>query len=153
MYLPVETDPLEAKQLFAAALLRWPKDPWRAAQEVFPTDTRAALFIMQAWPHDGYVKASQQALIKEFGREHFLPSMEETAHEVFHLATVAHTVEDKLKSFELYAKMRGFIAKPADNANVNVNVSNKVLVIKEYAESTIIDSQAKLLAEMAEDAE
>lgn len=151
MYLPADTDPIAAKTLYAAELLRTPHDPFKAALKVFPHHMQACLWVMQAWVHDEFVLSEQRRLIEHFGPDHFLPTMQDLAHHVYATAVGASMTDDKIKAFELYAKIRGFINKPAEAANVNVNVSNKVLVIREYSEAEVEASQAKLLREAAED--
>ncbi len=152
MYLPADCDPLKAKRDFAEALLRTPADPYRAARVVFPRHMQAVMFIVQEWVHDPYIKELQDQFIELNGAEYYLPSMVELAHEVYTTAIHANMTADKVKSFELYAKLRGFIDKPSNsNTNVNLNVDNRVLVIEKYSEAEVEASQARLLREAAED--
>lgn len=151
-YLPADVNPIEAKALFAAALLRYPHDPFKAATMVYPKHMQACLWVMQEWPHDPYVLETQAKLIEDHGQDAFLPTQQELAHELYHTATKATMTEDKLKAFELYAKVRGFINKPAEPANVNVSLTNKVLVVREASEGDVKARQAQLMRDMAEDA-
>lgn len=149
--LPVDSNPVEAKTAFAAALLRYPHDAFKAALQVYPKNMGACLFIMQEWPLDDFVKKEQLRLLDEFGADAFLPTQQELAHELYHAATKANAVEDKIKAFELYAKVRGFINKPA-SPQVNVALTNKVLVVQESTEDAVKKRQAQLMREAAEDA-
>lgn len=151
-YLPAEINPIEAKTAFAAALLRFPHDTFKAAMLVYPKHTQACLWIMQEWPHDEFVKAEQLRLLDLHGAEAFLPTQEELAHELYHLASKATVAKDKIEAFELFAKVRGFINKPAEPANVNVSLTNKVLVVREASEHDVKSRQAQLMREAAEDA-
>lgn len=150
--LPADTNPIEAKAAFAAALLRYPHDPFKAATYVYPKHMQACLWIMQEWPHDPYVRELQAKLLDEHGADAFLPTQQELAHELYHTATKATMTDDKIKAFELYAKVRGFINKPAEPANVNVSLTNKVLVVREASEQDVRARQAQLMREAAEDA-
>lgn len=151
-YLPTDVNPIEAKALFAAALLRYPLDPFKAATMVYPKHMQACLWVMQEWPHDPYVQEIQGKLLDEHGPDAFLPTQQELAHELYNVAAKASLTEDKLKAFELYAKVRGFINKPAEPANVNVSLTNKVLVVRDSPELDVKARQAQLMREAAEDA-
>ena len=150
--LPSEINPIEAKAAFAAASLRYPHDLFKAATLVYPKHMQACLFIMQEWPHDPFVQQRQAELLDELGPDAFLPTQQELAHELYHTAAKATVTDDKLKAFELYAKVRGFINKPAEPANVNVSLTNKVLVVRESPEVDVKARQAQLMRDAAEDA-
>lgn len=151
-YLPADINPLECKTNFAAALLRWPHEPFKAAILVFPKNMQAAMFIMQEWVHDDFVKDEQARLLDEHGADYFLPTQYELAHNVYALATGASVVEDRIKGFRLYAEIRGFISK-APVVNNNVDNSTKVLVMAPPDPEGVKLRQAKLLREAAEDVE
>jgi len=150
-YLPVDINPLEAKTAFAAALLRHPHEHFKAATLVFPDNMQAALFIMQTWQHDPFVRDEKQRLLDEFGPDYFLPTQFELAHDVYALAGAAAAVEDRIKGFRLYAEIRGFISK-APVVNNNVDNSTKVLMVSPPDPEGVKKRQAQLLRDMAEDA-
>ena len=72
--LPSNVNPIEAKDAFAAAMLRYPNQPYKAAVAVFPKNSSAALFIMQEWLHDEYVLARMKLLLETNGPEAYFPS-------------------------------------------------------------------------------
>lgn len=152
LYLPSDTDPISAKTAFAAALLRYPHQHFKAATLVFPTDMRAAMFIMQEWLHDEFVADEKRRLLDEHGFDYFLPTKYELAHDVYALAVTANAVEDRIKGFRLFAEIQGHITKAA-TTNVNVDNSTKVLMVAPPDPEGVKVRQAKLLRDMAEDVE
>src|SRR6266699_1837950 len=110
-----DRDDSALKSAFAAALLRYPNDPFKAAQQVFPggNDQLRALTAAQQWLNDPEVINLQAALIKEFGEENFLPSKLLLARRVFELGERERASQsERLAAFRLYAELRGFIEKP-----------------------------------------
>lgn len=150
-YLPPDIDPLAMKTKFAEASLRHPTQPFKAAMMVFPQHIQAAMFVSQEWLHDEFVLAEKDRLLAEHGPDHYLPSKYELAHEVYALASNAQVTEDKIKGFELYAKIQGLIAK-APTTTINVDNSRKVLMVSPSDPVAVAARQAKLLRDMAEDA-
>lgn len=153
MMLPADCNPVKAKQKFAAALLRHPHEHFKAAMLTFPRNSGAALWIMQEWVSDEYVLEYQKQLLEEFGPQYFLPTKEELSHEVHATAVQARDPDAKIKAYKLFAEIQGYINKPASVAVQVNNIKQKVLVIREYSDAQIEEGQARLLREMAQDAE
>jgi hypothetical protein len=155
MYLPTDIDVLACKRLFAEALLRSPHNPFDAARKVFPTNNQAAIFIMQNWQFDDYVKAYQAELLEEHGPDHFLPTMFDLAHEVWSTAQRATDTKERVDAFKLYADIRGFISKPGVNTSNNVenNYTQNVLIVNPVNEQELEEQQRRLMLEAAEDAQ
>lgn len=152
-YLPDAVDPLAAKRDFAAALLRSPHDTFTAARSVFPDNMQTALFIMQCWVNDPYVKTCQQELLDEFGEEYFLPTAAELAHAIYDTAVRSQDKKNKIDAFRLYAEVRGFIAKPTTlNVNNSVAVTQNVLSVEQIDKKKFAEQQRLLRIEAAEDA-
>lgn len=151
-YLPPDIDPLIAKTAFAEAILRHPTQPFKAATMVFPQHIQAALFISQEWLHDEFVLTEKERLLEENGPDFYLPSKYDLAHEVYALAANARMPEDKIKAYELYAKIQGLIVK-APASNIAIDNSVKVLMVSPSDPTAVAARQAKLLRDMAEDAQ
>lgn len=151
--LPSNINPIEAKDAFAAASLRFPNEPLKAALAVFPHNMTAALFIMQEWPHDAYIVARKKVLLETDGPEAYLPSKYELAHDVYHVASTTTDAETRIKAYKLFADIQGHISKPSTAVQINTHVKQKVLVVHKYDDKTVEEAQAKLLREMAEDVE
>jgi hypothetical protein len=151
---PDDCDFIKAKTQFAEALLRYPNEPFKAAYQVFPRHIQAQLYVSQEWIFDPFVIDEKARLLEENGPEHYLPSRYELAHDVYALASRTGAAEDKIKAYKLFAEIQGFIHKPNENnVNLTQNVQHNVLVIREYSDEDIAESQRKLLIEMAQDVE
>lgn len=142
------------KDLFAVALLRTPDDPFKAACAVFGLDTGRALRASAEWVNDMYVLAKQAELLELHGEDFFMPTKLTLARRVFELAESANIdKKDKIKAYELYGNIMGFIAKQTAIANVTNNntvVSNRVMVVKDHGtdedwERKTVEHQSKLL--------
>lgn len=140
------------KEAFAAALLRSPDNPFKAALTVFGMDTGAALRAANEWIHDIYVISRCAELLEQFGEELFLPNKTALARRVFELAeNPATDKKDKIKAYELYANIRGFIEKQTAIANVTNNVThNRVMMYKDHGtdddwERKAVQQQGKLI--------
>lgn len=142
---------LEEKTAFAAQLLKTPTEPFKAALLVFPFDTGRALRIANEWPNDPDVLAAIAQLNEDYGELAFLPTKADVCREIWSTALQERIpVEDKTKLLKLYAEVRGFVEKPNQSVNVNVN-DNKVMVIRDQGtneewENKAAKQQAGLLS-------
>lgn len=130
--------PQEQKQLFAEALLRAPNQPVVAARAVFPLDPGKAFIASTQWPHDAEVLAYQRQLLDRFGAKHFMPTKEQlamivllSAEETNFSGSKKHEYGDRLKAYELYAKILGFIERPGINVQNNTMINN-VMVVRDH---------------------
>lgn len=146
----MSNDETTLKQAFAAALLRSPNDPFRAALQVFGSDTGRALRASQQWVLDSEVVSCQVKLLEEYGEEQFLPDKLALARAVFELAQNPNKpTDERLKAYELYGKIRGFIDRPAivnnmDNRSIHLT-TNKVMVMRDHG--TDADWEQKALSQ------
>lgn len=147
-----ERDAPTLKRAFAAALLRYPTDPFKAALQLFPNNTMRALTVSQEWIADPFVMNVQAELIEELGEDHFLPSKVTLARRVFELGENARaTQSEKLSAFRLYAELRGFIEKPGFTVNNNTQINqNRVMVMTDHGsnddwETKALEQQTKLV--------
>lgn len=132
------------KDLFAAALLRQPDNPFAAACSVFGLDTSRALQASAEWINDPYVLTRQAEMLETMGEEAFLPSKLSLARKVFQLAEATKDAKDRLKAYELYGNIMGHIHKQTAIANVTNNVTtNKVMVIKDYGTDEAWEQKAR----------
>lgn len=122
------------KDLFAAALLREPDNAFGAACKVFGTDTISAMQAANEWPRDLYVLTKQAELLEQFGEESFLPNKMTLARKIFETAETTNIdKKDRLKAYELYGELMGFMPKQTAIANVTNNVTqNRVMIIRDY---------------------
>lgn len=122
------------KLAFANALLKHPQDlegRFAAALSV-TSDTGKALVMANKWLDDPFVVAEQTRLLKgaDEGDLNFIGTKADFARELLTEARAQWDGETKIKFFKLYAEVRGFIAKPDTNVNVQVN-NNRVMVVKD----------------------
>lgn len=123
-------DSLNLKHDFAANLLRYPDDPFKAAFATTP-ETGIALKIAREWPLDPVVKAEQDRLLTTGDAKSFLPTKEAQAKDVYALATSEMIeTEDRLKAHRLYAEIMGFIEKPVPGNTTNI-LNQGVMVVKD----------------------
>lgn len=143
-----------AKQRFAAALLKQPGEPFKAALSI-GLDTGKALRASSEWVNDEIVLKEQERLLEENenGALDFLPTKADAARLAWDMANNdAAFIEDKLKALKLYADIRGFIEKPAA-VNVDQRVTNnRVMLVKEFEsdedwEAKALEQQRKLVSE------
>jgi hypothetical protein len=138
------------KDLFAAALLREPDNAFGAACKVFGTDTISAMRAAQYWPSDIYVLTKQAELLDEFGEDSFLPNRATLARKIFELAETPNIdKKDKIKAFELYGNIMGYISKQTAISNVTLN-ENRVMIVKDFGndeqwERAAVGQQTKLI--------
>lgn len=148
-----ERDASTLKKAFAAALLRFPNDPFKAALQLFPSNTLRALTVSQEWISDPFVLNAQSELIEELGEDHFLPSKLTLARRVFELGERERASQsERLAAFRLYAELRGFIEKPGFTVQNNtlINNQNRVMVMTDHGsnenwEAKALEQQTKLV--------
>lgn len=124
-------DEKENKVRYARLLLEYPKDPFKAACELFPQDTRMALWAASHWVHDPEVKEAQRK-----ARETLVlndnPGKAEAARDVWNRIQSCYDPEVYVKLMKLYADIMGYIEKPKDGTTVNVNTQNRIMVVKDH---------------------
>jgi hypothetical protein len=147
----------EYKVEYARQLLKTPKDPFKAALVLFPNNTNRALRVANEWPQDIVVRNAQNELIENEGELAFLPTKGELARSVWdRMQSEWVATDDFGKLGKLYADVMGFIEKQNTNVNVGVNVSNRVMIVKdngndEQWEAKLQAQQAKLIEEIGND--
>lgn len=124
-----ETD-ADLKKEFAAAMLRWPDDPMRAATFVVGADTQRAVQISMRWPRDADVIAHRKHLLEEYGAEAFTITKAELIGKLVDIADTARDSKDKVAALAKVAEIRGFIEKPGTKIEVN-NVAPRVMVVRD----------------------
>jgi len=126
--LNIESD-LELKQQFATLLLRL-NDPFLAAKTIFEPDISRSLYVSQTWPFDPDVIKFKKTLLKQNGKAAYLPTKPEVASELHTIAKQELDTDYRLRAYELFAKIMGYIEKPGAIFN---NVSNhNVLIVKDH---------------------
>lgn len=141
---------LQNKIAFAAALLKWPTDPFKAAFSVF-SDTGTAMQVAVQWRNDPVVLAEQSKLLEVEGPKPFLPTKEDQARDIYDIATASiYDSEVRLKAHRLYAEVMGFIEKPAAPMVNTGTITQCVMIVpdkgtdKEWEKKTI-EQQRKLI--------
>jgi hypothetical protein len=146
---------LELKHEFAAALLKTPEDPFKAAFSVIP-DVGQACEVATKWPNDSEVRAQQLRLIEQHGEMEFLPSKEQQCKDIYYgIAENKNIdVETRLKAHRLYAEMRSHIDKPMP-AQAGMQVINQgIMVVRDHGtddewENKAVNQQRKLIEHAA----
>jgi len=139
----------DIKSQFAVALLKNPKEPFKAALFLFNGNVQQALMAATDWVHDPYVLEKKKELIEEFGEAKFLPTKFEVAREVIEIAREETDNDIKLKGYRLYGDYLGYIEKPGNTINNQYNQHN-VMLIKDHGnddewENKLLEQQAKLV--------
>lgn len=141
------------KDAFAAALLRQPNEPFRAALTVFGADNIKALECAQQWVSDTYVLSKQAELLEKLGEDSFLPNKAMLSRRVWEAAESATDKKEKAALFKLYAEVRGFVDKGGTNINTNVTLNqNRVMIMRDHGtdddwERKASDQQLKLVSD------
>jgi hypothetical protein len=139
------------KVAFAAALLKYPNEPFRAALEIYPQDGQRGLALRVAteWPFDSEVLLAQKTILETKDELDFLPSKADAARAIWALANPSKdggvwiAVEERIKAMKLYCEVRGFIDKSTGPAVVVNNNDNKVMIVKDMG--TIDEWETKAL--------
>lgn len=142
------------KQEFAVAFLRYPKDAFKAALEVFGANVSMAMFAAQEWPLDPAVKRFMEAATGHHGAMHFLPSKASQAQELWQIANnPMQSMDDRLKAHRLFADICGHIEQKGVTINNNVT-SNRVMVVKTHETTAAWETKlAQQQAQLIEDAQ
>lgn len=126
----MEEQHIELKRTYAANLLRFPDDPFKAAFSSTP-DSSLALQLANKWQDDPIVKAEMEKLLNGNEARTFLPSKEQQARDIYRMATSEKVdTEDRLKAHRLYAEVMGFIEKPVAGATTNI-LNQGVMIVKD----------------------
>lgn len=106
-------DESELKKAFAVELLRFPGEPFKAANEAFPEHPpQWNLWIANNWPANAEVVAIVKELKADDGELAFLPTKAQLARSIWEKAHEPGTwKEDFTKMAKLYAEVMGFIDK------------------------------------------
>lgn len=102
------------KLAFAAALLKTPNDPFKAALSIIDSSKTAgpAMWAANYWPNDPAVKAEVERLKAEQGELAFLPSKADLARALWDKAHHERTTNDDFtKMARLYAEIMDFVPK------------------------------------------
>lgn len=123
---------LDLMKEYAVNLLRHPNDPHKAAFATTP-DVGLALQIARDWPRDPVVVGEMERLVLNTDPKQFLPTKEEQARAIYHLAESDKVdVDNRLKAHRLYAELMSYIEKPQPSS-MSVNVlQQKVMIVKDY---------------------
>lgn len=111
------------KKQFAAAWVRQPDNAFAAAREV-EQHVGMAAYIAQQWIEDEQVLAFRADIIAERGPIAKVPTKEEFAVELYTVAREAKAVGDKLRAYEFFAKVMGYVDTGRSEGGVNVNIMN-----------------------------
>ena len=124
------TPDYELKSQYAALLLKFPDDPFKAAKILFEPDWGKSLMVAREWPSDPFVIEQKKAILSEHGETSFLPTKSEIARELHAIARLENDTDYRLKAYELFSKIMGFIEKPGATFN---NISqNNVMIVKDH---------------------
>jgi hypothetical protein len=143
----------DEKQRLAAAFLRYPSEPLKAAISVFgAAEIGKASWAAFALVQDTEILALQAKLIVSAdGLKHLLPTKEAVALRLWNWSDQAFELDDKIKATKLLCEILDYIPKPGTNINFN-KVVNKVMLVPTAAsdeewEKNIAEQQAKLVAD------
>lgn len=121
----------EQKRAFAAALLRTPDDPVKAAFASIPS-TGLAIQAAKLWLTDPIVVAEKIRLIETNGLKSFLATKEEQAKDIYQMATDTRIDEEvRLKAHRLYAEILGHIEKP-QLLPPSLTVNTGVMLVRDH---------------------
>lgn len=143
----------ELKKEYAAALLRWPDDPVRAAKSVVGEDVQRAVQMSMRWVRDPVVVAHRRELVEEHGAEAFTMSKAELINKLAEIADEARDSKDRITALRNIAEIRGFIEKPG--TKIEVNTAPRVMVVRDTGsnddwERKLEEQQRKLTDAAAE---
>lgn len=96
-----------AKKQYAEILTRIP-EPFAAALELYPDDTKIAAWIARNWPHDPEVIAAK----KEIRNTEDLPNKTDLARAIWDKMQGPIMPDDFGKLAKIYAEVNGYIEKP-----------------------------------------
>lgn len=126
------------KTAFAAALLKDPNNPFRAAMTLLdesdPGSTADAALMANFWPKDPVVVAEMNRLQSKEGELSFLPTKADLARKIWTMLDTPMEPADAAKLMKLYGEVMGHIEKPGTNVNVDArNLSRTVMLVKSHS--------------------
>lgn len=140
------TNENELKEQFARLLIKYPDNVFYAAKLLFEPNISLCLQIARDWPKDELVISIKNRILIGADYKMLLASKADVAQDVHKIASneLTHT-EYRLKGYELFAKMMGYVEK--EGATIN-NVNN-VMVVKDHGsndewETKLLEQQNKL---------
>lgn len=150
-------DSTEKKREFALQWLREPGDSFKAACEVFGSDTKSALYASTFWIRDPEVIAEKERLLaaEDDGESAFLPTKAEMLRDLYEL-TKRGEEKDRVSAFKLYAEVRGWMPKGGTNVNIDqsTRTTNQVMLVQDMGsdaawENGIAEQQRNLIKNAA----
>lgn len=140
---------LVLKREFALAMLKKPlckpQDSYDIGTAIFGGDTVSAMRAGSSWPSDPDVLRLKSELLKEFGKEHFLPSRDELARRILDIAEekvltgsgeiFRNDAKDREKLLRLYAEVRGYIKNDKKSA-ANDDKQLPDVIFEKYDDAT-----------------
>lgn len=137
---------IEQKRAFAREWLKQPNNTLGAVIAVIgPSqngDAAEALRHMYAWMKDPAVLQEKARLIEHGDELALLPNKAELAREVWLLGLNPDLKGmERVKAFELYANLRGYVEKPG--ITVNNTTVNKVMVVKDLGSNADWEARAQ----------
>ena len=133
------------KKEFAKLLIKNPDDPFKCAKLLFEPNMSLCFKVARHWPQDAEVVAFKNRQLIGGKYEMLMPTKSEIGMEVYAIAKNDKQTEYRLRSYELFCKMMGYVQK--DGATIN-NVNN-VMVVKDHGsddewESKLLQQQQAL---------
>jgi hypothetical protein len=144
----MDTTNEDAQKVAFASLLRKEGDAFKAGLTLFPNNTNRALRIATEWPNDAKVIAELDRLDADTDPTKDLPTKVDLAKKVWDRLNKAVEDEDFVKLAKLYAEVNGYIEKPQNSTNVNIQ-QNRVMTVRDFGseahwESKMLDQQRAL---------
>lgn len=138
----------EIKAAFAAALLKDPSNPFKAAMSVIgdedPGNVSDAAYMANHWVKDPVVVNEMQRLQSKEGELAFLPTKADLARKIWDLSNKPIDPSESAKLLKLYGEVMGFIEKPGTNVNVDArNLSRNVMVVRSHASAESWEEKAR----------
>lgn len=141
---------LEQKKTFCIAWLRLgcdPEESFRAACQVFLTDTGAALRASMNWPIDAEVIKIRDELLNEFGEDAFLPSKGDATRLAWAIANDDKlATKDRIAALSLFSELQKFITKGSQTVidNSTKTLTNNVMQVPMPASADEWQEKAKM---------
>lgn len=131
----------EEKRAFAMLCIQFPNEPFKAALQLFPSNTNRALRVATEWPKDSLVKETISQIYEQCGEFAGLAGKADLARDVWQRmqgivlddgTVIRPNSEDYVKLAKLYADIRGFIEKPSTSVTVNNAIAGNVIEVPVY---------------------
>lgn len=129
-------DLTKLKKLFAAALVREPGNPFKAAMSVFPDDVGSALLYAPQWNIDSEVIAEMNKIEEESELIDIIPTKKEAALLAWTLANNDWLKgKERVDALRLFSEIAGHMPDKTVNKNIkNDNAVNRVMIVKDHGE-------------------